>query len=517
MGIYLNPRNIVFYRLVNSELYVDHSLLIEYINRIIDTDRNMLCVSRPRRFGKSMDANMLVAYYSKGCDSSAIFDTLNISKADDYKDHLNQHNVILLNMQTFLSNTHNIDTMIELITKRIINEVKRCYDIDLFDETKLSMSLEDVYNETNQSFIFIIDEWDCIFREFKTEKRKQEAYLDFLRDLLKDKPYVELAYMTGILPIKKYGTHSALNMFEEISMITPKKLSHFMGFTEKEVTELCQQFDMDFNDIRNWYDGYRLKDISIYSPRSVNASLSNHEILNYWNDTETFEALRIYIDRNYDGLKESIIEMLSGEKVKIDVTSFQNDMTTFESKDDIMTLLIHLGYLGYDSINKSVYIPNKEVRSSFITSIKNSHWQSAKGLVDSDELLKAIWQKQEKKVAEYLEKAHLNTSILEYNSEAALKYTVLLACYTAGDYYQTILEMPSGEGYIDIAYLPKEDKPAMIIELKWNKKADGAIKQIKTRKYLEGFKDYQGEVMLVGISYDKNTKKHECQIEVVNQ
>ncbi|MCB6707562.1 AAA family ATPase, partial [[Clostridium] saccharogumia] len=303
MGIYLNPQNTLFQNMKNSEIYVDHSLMIENINKIINTENNKLCVSRPRRFGKSTDANMLVAYYSKGCDSSNIFKDLKISQTELYQKHLNQHNVIHINMQDFLSKTHDIDKMIILLTKLIFRDIKKVYqDIEYFDIDDLIQVLEDVYAEVNERFIFVIDEWDCIFREYQGDKRAQEKYLDFLRNLLKDKPYVSLCYMTGILPIKKYGTHSALNMFDEISMVDPELLPEYMGFTEKKVEELCHQYNISYDEMKEWYDGYHLTDtISTFSPRSVVASITRKKFGNYWTSTETYEALRVYIDMNYDG------------------------------------------------------------------------------------------------------------------------------------------------------------------------------------------------------------------------
>ena len=376
MGIYLNPQNTLFQNMKNSEIYVDHSLMIENINKIINTENNKLCVSRPRRFGKSTDANMLVAYYSKGCDSSNIFKDLKISQTELYQKHLNQHNVIHINMQDFLSKTHDIDKMIILLTKLIFRDIKKVYqDIEYFDIDDLIQVLEDVYAEVNERFIFVIDEWDCIFREYKNNKEAQSKYLDFLRNLLKDKPYVSLCYMTGILPIKKYGTHSALNMFKEVSILNPTPLEEFMGFTEKEVQDLCLKYDMDYEKMKDWYDGYKMTDdLSVYNHRSVVYALMDRKYENYWSATETYEALRVYIDMNYDGLKDDVVKLLAGEEVYLNTDKFQNDMTTFKSKDDVLTLLIHLGYLGYNSSNQTCYIPNKEVTSSFIASIEDSSW-----------------------------------------------------------------------------------------------------------------------------------------------
>ncbi len=519
MGIYLNPQNTLFQNMKNSEIYVDHSLMIENINKIINTENNKLCVSRPRRFGKSTDANMLVAYYSKGCDSSNIFKDLKISQTELYQKHLNQHNVIHINMQDFLSKTHDIDKMIILLTKLIFRDIKKVYqDIEYFDIDDLIQVLEDVYAEVNERFIFVIDEWDCIFREYQGDKRAQEKYLDFLRNLLKDKPYVSLCYMTGILPIKKYGTHSALNMFDEISMVDPELLPEYMGFTEKEVEELCHQYNISYDEMKEWYDGYHLTDtISTFSPRSVVASITRKKFGNYWTSTETYEALRVYIDMNYDGLKDDIVKLLAGEHVAVQTTSFQNDMTTFDTKDDVLTLLIHLGYLGYNSFNQTCYIPNKEVIDSFVNSIRSSNWnETTKALLNSRALLEATWNRDEELVAKYIEEAHLDTAILTYNNENALSYTISIAYMYARNHYTIIREMPSGKGYADMVFIPKDDKPAMIVELKWDHEAETAIDQIKEKKYPKGLEGHRDNLLIVGISYDKKTKKHSCRIEEVN-
>ena len=516
MGLYLNPRNDSFQQAINNPIYVDKSLLINYTNQLIGTGDNKLCVSRPRRFGKSTDANMLVAYYSKGCDSHHIFDSLKISQTDHYLEYLNQHHVIHINMQDFLSKTHDINKMILLLAKLIFREIKKAFcDVDYIDSSNLVQIMEDVYVEASARFIFIIDEWDCIFREYKQDKEAQKQYLDFLRNLLKDKPYVELAYMTGILPIKKYGTHSALNMFKEISMLNATPLESFMGFTEQEVYDLCLKYNMDYNEMKKWYDGYRMSDdISVYNHRSVVYALMDRKYENYWTSTETYEALQVYIDMNFDDLKDNIVQLLAEENVPVQTTSFQNDMTTFKSKDDVLTLLIHLGYLGYNSSDHTCYIPNKEVVDSFVNSIRSSDWhETTKALLNSRELLEATWRQNEEAVARYIEEAHLNTSILTYNDENALSYTLALAYIYARNHYTMIREMPTGKGFADIVLIPYRDNPAMIIELKWNQEVKTAIDQIKEKKYPKGLEKYKENLLIVGISYDKKTKKHICHIE----
>ncbi len=519
MGIYLNPNNQNFYEAVNKEIYVDKSLLIERVEYLRKKVNKYICVSRPRRFGKSTDANMLVAYYSKGCDSLDIFNDLKISQTELYQKHINKHNVIHLDIQKFLSVNDSIQEMIKDINESILFELIEEYgDIKFIRKDVLSRVLSQIFAYTNESFIFIIDEWDCIFREYKEDKEAQEKYLDYLRLLFKEQPYVELVYMTGILPIKKYGTHSALNMFDEISMVDSGLLSEYMGFTEKEVEKLCCQYNISYDEMKEWYDGYHLTDtISTFSPRSVVASITRKKFGNYWTSTETYEALRVYIDMNYDGLKDDVVKLLAGEEVYLNTDKFQNDMTTFKSKDDVLTLLIHLGYLGYNSSNQTCYIPNKEVTSSFIASIEDSSWnETTKALLNSRALLEATWNRDEELVAKYIEEAHLDTAILTYNNENALSYTISIAYMYARNHYTIIREMPSGKGYADMVFIPKDDKPAMIVELKWNQEVETAIDQIKAKKYYFGLEKYLDNLLIVGISYDQKTKRHICKIEDIH-
>ncbi|MCH4286321.1 MULTISPECIES: AAA family ATPase [Erysipelotrichaceae] len=513
---YWNPDNEDFKISCNGKIYVDKSMLIDYTNSILHTPERFICVSRPRRFGKSTDANMLVAYYSKGCDSKALFDHLKIAHRDSYKKHLNKHHVIYLNMQSFVSNQENIQEMIKFLTSQVILELKtEISDVQFQDETKLRLCLEDIYRYKGEKFVFIIDEWDCIFREFPNDLNSQKVYLDFLRDLLKDKKYVSLAYMTGILPIKKYGTHSALNMFKEISMINPTPMEKFMGFTKEEVKKLCEEYQIDFDEMKAWYDGYHLnKEVSILSPRSVVFSLMDRKFKNYWASTETYESLKVYIDMNFDGLRDDIIKLLARKRVIINPSKFQNDMTTFQSKDDVFTLLVHLGYLGYDEETSEVYIPNNEVVESFVNSIEDSNWGPvSESLRNSMNLIQATYACDGEQVAEYIEKAHLETSILQYNNENALAYTIYLAYIMARNDYTMVREFPSGKGFADVVFIPRYDKPAMIIELKYDQDVDSAIKQIKEKKYFFGLEKYLDNLLLVGINYDKNTKKHTCTIE----
>ncbi len=519
MGRYLNPGNTLFRKALNSQIYVDKSELISYTNRVINSEQQYVCVSRPRRFGKSMAANMLAAYYSREIDSKNLFKGLKIEQDASFEKHLNQYNVIFLNMQKFLSKTHDVSKMEKLLETYLLQDLFDRYpDIKYLDKTDLTEVLLDIYMQTEIPFVFIIDEWDCIFRENKNDVNAQKLYLDFLRNLLKDAEYVALAYMTGILPIKKYGSHSALNMFDEFSMTNPKQLTEFVGFTESEVQALCIQYDMDFEETRRWYDGYSFENLEhVYSPKSVVSAMLSKTFDNFWNQTETFEALKDYIAMNYAGLKDTIIELLAGKHKKIDISSFSNDMTTFSSADDVLTLLVHLGYLGYDYSIEEVFIPNSEVASVFVTAVKNVGWQEVINAVKkSDSLLNETWNKHADAVAQGIEDVHFETSILKYNDENSLACVISLAYYSAKAYYTEIRELPTGKGYADIVYLPRKkhmDKPAMIVELKWDKSAEGAITQIKEKKYVMALEEYAGNILLVGINYDSKSKKHECIIE----
>lgn len=527
MGLYLNPDNQEFYNAVNnSKIYVDKTNLIKYTNSILFGEQKNMCVSRPRRFGKSMAANMLVAYYSKGCNSKELFSELNIANDADFEKHLNKYNLIHLNMQQFLSRTSSIKDMIDLISKKVTRELKRQFlNIEYFEEDLVSV-LEEIYSQTHSYFIFVIDEWDCVFRVDETDKKGQKQYLDFLRDLLKNQPYNILAYMTGILPIKKYGEHSALNMFDEYAMTNQRNLAQFTGFTEAEVRQLCIKYNMPYDKMKQWYDGYELKDIYIYNPRSVVMSLLGHDFDSYWTKTETYEALKKYIQIDMYNLKELVTYLIAGNSIKINTDKFQNDMTTFSSCDDVFTLLVHLGYLTYDFYNQTVSIPNQEVQKEFINCIEDGGWEHVMlAIKNSEKLLNATLEKNEEVVANMLEQAHQeNTSIIKYNDENSLSCIISLAYYSAKKDYFVYRELPAGKGYADLVFVPRKmtKTPAFIVELKWNKSAHTAIEQIQNKNYVDGLKDYKGEVIIVGINYDNNNsqdkkyKKHTCKIASIN-
>lgn len=490
MGTYLNPGNGEFYNAVKkSKIYVDKTELLKFTNSVLCGEQKDICVSRPRRFGKSMTANMLVAYYSKGCESKELFDDLKVAEEQGYEEHLNKYNVIHINMIDFLSRAESMDGLIDYMQRRLLWDIKKEYsDVDCFDWNDLVDVLETIYSEKKQSFVIIIDEWDCIFRKYPDNVEEQKKYLDFLRFFIKGKSYVALAYMTGILPIKKYGEHSALNMFDEYSMTNQRELAEFTGFTEDEV-----------------------KGVQIYNPRSVVMSLLGHDFDSYWTKTETYEALKRYIQLDMYNLKELVTRLIAGESVPVNPDKFQNDMATLESADDVLTLLVHLGYLTYDFYNQMVTIPNQEVQKEFINCIEDGGWEPVMDAIrSSDELLMATLDGDEKKVASMIEQVHQeNTSMLKYNDENSLECVISLAYYSAKKDYVVYRELAGGKGYADMVFVPRSNvnKPAIIVELKWNKSADSAINQIKNRQYVESLKGYSGEVVLVGVNYDAGITK----------
>ena len=527
MGSYLNPGSERFQTSLRSEIYVDKSMLIAQVNRRIRTEQKFICVSRPRRFGKSMAANMLAAYYGSGEDTAPLFDGLKIAGDVSYREHLNQYDVIKINMQSFLSGTSTVDAMLERLQRYVSVELRAKYrDLLYLDVDNFIQVMMDVYSQTNRPFVILIDEWDCLFREYSHNTEAQKKYLDFLRAWLKDQSYVALAYMTGILPIKKYGSHSALNMFSEYSMTNPRELAEYFGFTEDEVRELCKEYNMSFEEARAWYDGYELVTqhangqmvYSMYSPKSVVDAMLGHTYDTYWNQTETYEALKVYIQMNMDGLKDAVVKMLAGERVEINTGTFTNDMTTFAGRDDVLTLLVHLGYLSYRRSDKTVCIPNKEVSQEYVNAISTMDWiEVMRAIQASRKLLEAMWAMDEEAVAKGLDKAHEEISILQYNDENSLSCTINLAFYYAREYYTIIRELPTGMGFADICLSPRKlhaDKPAAVIELKKDKDAHGAIDQIKQKHYVNAMEDYKGNLLLVGINYDKD-KNHSCVIEKV--
>lgn len=524
MGDYLNIGNDSFKSAVRSD-YVDKTGLISFMNQRLGTKKKLICFTRPRRFGKTYSAQMLCAYYDKSSNSRELFADLKIASDPTFDTHLNKHYVIYLDISLFTSRKRNsngqIQNVVTNIQTEVINEIIRELPQAEKKDT-LYDTLSSVEKCTGKKFIFIIDGWDALFREEKNNTSVQEDYIQLLRGLFKSSMtdrVIDGAYMTGILPIKKYGTQSALTDFKEYTMLRPTPLEEYVGFTEQDVRELCNDSKLRFEDVQKWYDGYVLGDgIHIYSPRSVMEAIEYGRLDSYWTQTETYESLKFYIEMDFNGLREDITQMLSGQSCPINIGSFQNDMTNIKRKDDVLTLLAHLGYLSYNSNTQSVSIPNEEIRREFVMTLEEGKYsEMIRVMRNSEQLLKNTLSMDADAVAEAIEEAHdSGVTPLYYNNEQALRSVVRLAYICCEDGYARFEKFPSGKGFVDIAFMPinKPQLPIIMIELKWNKAAAGAIEQIKQRKYPTVFEKYENDILLVGITYDENTKKHSCVIEM---
>ena len=519
MGRYLNPGDSIFRRIKNDK-YVDKSLIIELLNNGIDDAKGLVCMSRPRRFGKSYTAGMLAAYYDCSVDSSELFGDLRIAEKSNYEKYLNQFNVIYLDVSGFISEADDINDVLTNIKQGISRDIYEAYP-DITREDSLTSLLVSLVERTGRLIYFIIDEWDALFREVKDNQELQKEYVTFLRGLFKNGNFtgkaVAGAFMTGILPIKKYGTQSAISDFDEYTMTLPGPFAGYIGFTEEEVEEICRKYGLDLGTARRWYDGYHFGGKSVYNPNSLMSAIRMGEYNNYWGKTESYESIIPYIEMNYDGLKEDIIALLGAGRVPLDVMTYQNDMTTINSKDDVLTLLIHLGYLGYDADDRNVYVPNEEVRQELYRAVKGSNRAEVIDLINrSDLLYRHIINGDEEEVADIISEIHdTGVAPLYYNDEQSLRYVVRFALISIIDYYVRIEELPTGHGYADIVYLPKRDtdKKAMLIELKWDKDVESAIDQIHENNYPSILREYGGDYILVGITYDVDSKKHICKIE----
>lgn len=524
MGRFLNPDNSGFCDVLNSDIYVDKTGLLNYTNDAINTTSKFICNSRPRRFGKSVTADMLTAYYSKGCDSEQLFSGLVIGKNENFKKYLNQYDVIHLDMQWCLMDAGRLEDTVEYLNRHILEELRAAYPLALPDSVRTAYgAMSTIHAQTGNRFIVIIDEWDVLIRDGAGNQRVQEEYINFLRGMFKGTEptkFISLVYLTGILPIKKLKTQSALNNFTQFTMVSPSRLAPYVGFTEKEVWELCDRYGQNFDEVRRWYDGYRLGDYHVYNPSAVVNLMLQGDFQSYWSQTGTYESIRPLIDKDFDGLKTAILTMLSGNAVKVKTTSFQNDMVTFKNKDDVITLLIHLGYLAYNQRLQTAYIPNEEIRGEFSDAVAGSKWSEwIRFEEQSRELLSATLDREEKAVAAGIEKIHREyASSVQYNDENSLSSVLTIAYLGAMEYYfKPVRELPAGRGFADFVFIPKPeytaDYPALVVELKWNKSAGTALQQIYDKEYPQSLVEYTGNILLVAINYDKKSKTHQCIIE----
>ena len=520
--MFVNVDNRLFQIVRNSE-YVDKSEIITLTNQVIDTEERFICVTRPRRFGKSVTVKMLNAYYSKGCDSKGLFSDLKIASSPDFEKHLNQHDVIYLDMTEFADNKDNGIRYLENLNTDVVSELKDTYP-EYFKKDK-DYSLPETIRCLGKRFIFIIDEWDFVFREYPNNSNLHENFINLLRALFKGvgENFVELVYMTGILPIARYNTQSALNNFNEYTILKSSNYSQYYGFTENEVKTLCEKYQLDFETAKFWYNGYKVGEYEIYNPNSIKKLITRREFQSYWSYTSAYGIVTEAINQNFEGLKDDIIRLCSGSTISIsrpEIKSFNTADLKFKNKVAIYIYLVHLGYLGYDDADATIYVPNEETRVELINSVKENHWPKFEtALKLSEQVVAATYNKDSETVAALLSKIHEDkVPALEYNNESALRYVVLMAYLaTERDYLAPLNEFPTGKGFADIVYLPMsanaKDKPALIIELKKDASAKVALEQIKERDYVSRVKEYTDNILLIGINYDSKTKQHSCEIK----
>ena len=528
MGTYVNPGNRQMQKALNNEIFVDKSMILTVLNKKFDSEGCFMCVSRPRRFGKTMVGNLISAFYSKGADSRAMFEKLKIAKEPGWDERLNKFNVIKFDMNAFYSRYNESGDVTAMVNLLVVDEMREGFpDVTIRDGAPLAEAISEVFKRTEVPFVVIIDEYDVMVRE-RVSQKEFASYLSLLNSLFKSDDCgtaIALAYITGIMPIVKDRVESKLNNFIEYTMLKPQELAPYIGFTLEEVKELCDRFNVDYEECVRWYDGYRIAPtVSICNSNSVCRAISTGEFSNYWNRTGAYAAISDYVKMNFDGIKEDIATMIGGGSVPVKVGTFSNTLSDLGDKDRVFTYLIHLGYLVYceDSKRKGFCkIPNGEIRDEWENAISDMKDMSKvfEMTRNSDELLEATLQRDEAAVAEALDKAHTYvTSAKYYNNEGALQSAVGLAYFSATSQYDINQEVAAGYGFCDIAFKPYvKGAPGIIIELKMDQAPEVGLAQIKKNKYVDAMGSYRGPVYLVAVSYGKETKEHTCKIEVVER
>ena len=520
MGIYINKGNEGFRQIRNSE-YVDKSGLIAVVNKTLFTRQKLSCVTRSRRFGKSMVAEMLAAYYDHSCDSSQLFADLEIARDPGYGQHLNKYPVIYVDMTAFTSGSDG-STVVSDIQEELINDISAAYpQVPYHEGDHLMKYLQYIVQATGDRFFMIIDEWDAVIRMYEDDTQAKDDFVNLLRRMFKDVSAVDVfagVYMTGILPIKKYPTQSALNNFTEYSMVRPGDMARYFGFTKDEVRRLAAVHGMDFDDLEKWYDGYQIgREPSMFNPNSVMQAIREDWCQSYWSATASFDSVAGYINNDFGGLRDDVVQLLAGGRVVVNPKGFLNDLSEIRNRDDVLTVLIHLGYLTYDRTTQECYIPNLEVSGEMESAVNQNNWEGVtQALRQSRKLLDATLRGDNEAVARALEAAHSDdTSILSYNDENSLSCVISIAYYYAQNDYIVHREYQSGKGFADLVMIPRKNvsKPALVIELKKDHAVQTAIDQIKERRYPQKVAEYTGDILLVGISYDTGSKQHTCQIE----
>ena len=548
MGNILNPtKENSFEILVNfkdKDIFVDKTHFIEKMSTKMNTDKRFIAVTRPRRFGKTVTAHMLLAYYSKEYEGHKIFDELEIANISNYTEHLNKYDVIYIDMN-FISSLYKgylknnkvsgVETLIDYLEYAIINDLRvredfaECFNKHEIENTGLLKALSTLRNDLNAQFIFIMDEWDLIYRDYRNDTKLQEDFIELLRGLFKSdggKACFALAYLTGILPIKKYNSQSALNNFDEFNMLSSGDLAPYFGFTEEEVADIVKSPDckVSHQNLKEWYEGYKIKGIDIYNPNSVCKAVSRNECISYWSKTSSNDEVVRLINMDFDGVKKDVMNLIEGARVLFDFSNFQNDMVTIKNKNDVFSLLVCLGYLGCsdigsDSDYKQAYVPNKEIKQALMGIIKDQEWyEKIENFKRSEGLLKAILELDATTVATLIQDVHNSPAValLDYNDEESLTYCVMtgLLWSTLGKYI-THREEQAGKGRVDLVYEPaiKGTTPLILIEFKYDGSAEEAIAQIKKQEYFKRYTGQYRNIIIVGINYSTKTKDHQCLIE----
>lgn len=512
-----------------GDYFVDKSMILEKLNHVIGkVDEQYICITRPRRFGKTVMTNLISSYYAKGMDSVEIFEKMKIADCKNYKQHLNQHNVLSLYMAEQPRVCNDVDRYISYHESKILKDLRKGFpDCQPDMEAEVWDALEDIYYETNEKFIFILDEWDSFFHsDFYTEEGAK-SYLTFLKNLLKDRPYVELAYMTGVLPIKKYSSGSELNMFDEFYFPTDTVYDTFFGFSEEEVKELCDRNRQNGGSIRygqlaEWYNGYYSSLGSrLYNPRSINKALSQNTIKDYWTETGPGTEILELVKKNVDAVKEDILKMVAGEKVAMSLDDFSADLHKIETREDIYSVMIIYGFLSY--YNGYLNIPNKEIMKKFQKVLKDrSMGYIAELAQNSNIMLEATLAGDTKKMEEILEFVHdTEIPILQYNDENSLSCIVNLIYLNARDRYRIEREEKTGKGFADFIFYPQNPSDtAIILELKKDDTPENAIAQIMERKYYtkllqckNGNSVCEQDILVVGMTYHTKNKSHRCVVQ----
>ncbi|MBR4264763.1 MAG: AAA family ATPase [Bacteroidales bacterium] len=507
------------FRSVRDSNFVDKSGLINVLNEKIGKESRFMCISRPRRFGKSVAAKMIYAYYDRSCDSRELFKGLEITKSPDYEKHLNKYPTIYLDWNRFAAKDKS--TVVKDAQIAIIEDLQQVYPFLDKNETHLMDALEAINDKTGDRFVFIIDEWDMLVRDVNEEVQKE--YVNLLRSLFKSNTANKiflLVYMTGILPIIKTETQSALNNFDEFSIIRPVKTAKYYGFTKDEVKKICERYNMDMALMEHAYDGYIFgSEKSMFNPNSVMLATEDGEYNSHWSKSAAYTTIEHYIKIDSDNVQQKIIKMLNGESVTIKTTSFRNDMKNVNNSDDVLTLLAHLGYLSYNPEDSTVRIPNTEVAEEFELSIGESGWgEVSAALTDSLTLINRTIAMDADYISEAFDKYRFeSSSIIKYKDENSMACAITIAYYAAKRYYKIYREQPAGKGFADMVFVPLHNstRPAIVVELKHNKSAQGAIDQIKNKNYPSALKGISRQIILVGINWSKRKAKHDVKIEVI--